>query len=92
MSEHILGHGACPACQEETYRLMRAATPVSREENDRLRAINDDLLAALEAARPKLRHETDACPVVSVGTCARCVADAALAKNTQVTGIRPASD
>ena len=46
--------------------------------NARLIASAPKLLEALEAAKPKLRHETDACAVVSVGTCTRCTADTAI--------------
>lgn len=40
MSAHLLGHGTCPACQEEGVRLI--------QENHRLRTVNAQLLKALE--------------------------------------------
>jgi hypothetical protein len=40
MSAHILGHGSCPACQEEAARLL--------QDSFRLRAVNAKLLEALE--------------------------------------------
>ena len=48
--------------------------------NARLIAAAPKLLEALEGAIPKLRHETEACAVARVGTCARCAADAAIAE------------
>ncbi len=40
MSAHLLGHGSCPACQEEGARLI--------QESHHLRAVNTKLVSALE--------------------------------------------
>jgi hypothetical protein len=57
--EHKLGHGDCPACQEEgarlTLELARARNELqfmASTEKGKLRAINAKLLAALEAIVP----------------------------------------
>mgnify|MGYP001577790403 FL=1 len=42
-TEHLLGHGSCPACQRDNALHI--------EEITRLRAQNRDLLAALETAQ-----------------------------------------
>lgn len=52
--------------------------PALTAEYLRLRAVNAQLLEAVEKAQPKLRHETDACAVVNVGTCAKCSAVVAI--------------
>jgi len=43
---HLLGHGSCPACQDDTKRLVK--------DYRRLREVNAQLLEALERSRSVL--------------------------------------